>query len=167
MRERKGENDGYSGTPSGHTRQHWPTPERVITEDLRSYRTGGPAAVWISLVPREQHGTRRRSCNPGSRQAAALGHPVRGQGQHRRRRHADHRRLPGIRLHRRASPRPWSQRLEAAGAILIGKTNLDQFATGLVGTRSPVRRLRQRLRCAVHLRRIELRLGRRGRQWHR
>ncbi len=29
------------------------------------------------------------------------------------------------------------ERLEAAGAILIGKTNLDQFATGLVGVRSP------------------------------
>ena len=29
------------------------------------------------------------------------------------------------------------ERLEAAGAIVIGKTNLDQFATGLVGTRSP------------------------------
>ncbi|MCH4144009.1 allophanate hydrolase [Acetobacter peroxydans] len=28
-------------------------------------------------------------------------------------------------------------RLEAAGGIMIGKTNLDQFATGLVGTRSP------------------------------
>ena len=28
-------------------------------------------------------------------------------------------------------------RLEQAGAVLIGKTNLDQFATGLVGTRSP------------------------------
>ena len=27
--------------------------------------------------------------------------------------------------------------LEAAGAVLIGKTNLDQFATGLVGVRSP------------------------------
>src|SRR5690606_41900397 len=28
-------------------------------------------------------------------------------------------------------------KLRQAGAILIGKTNLDQFATGLVGTRSP------------------------------
>ncbi len=29
------------------------------------------------------------------------------------------------------------RRLMAAGAVLVGKTNLDQFATGLVGTRSP------------------------------
>jgi allophanate hydrolase len=29
------------------------------------------------------------------------------------------------------------ERLLAAGAVLVGKTNLDQFATGLVGTRSP------------------------------
>ncbi|MXO65563.1 allophanate hydrolase [Altericroceibacterium endophyticum] len=29
------------------------------------------------------------------------------------------------------------EQLEAAGAICVGKTNLDQFATGLVGTRSP------------------------------
>src|SRR3954447_15457228 len=28
-------------------------------------------------------------------------------------------------------------RLRAAGAVVIGKTNLDQFATGLVGVRSP------------------------------
>src|SRR5581483_7500218 len=27
--------------------------------------------------------------------------------------------------------------LRAAGALVLGKTNLDQFATGLVGTRSP------------------------------
>lgn len=29
------------------------------------------------------------------------------------------------------------ERLETAGAIVLGKTNLDQFATGLTGTRSP------------------------------
>ena len=29
------------------------------------------------------------------------------------------------------------RRLRAAGALVVGKTNLDQFATGLVGTRSP------------------------------
>jgi len=32
---------------------------------------------------------------------------------------------------------PVVARLLAAGAVLFGKTNLDQFATGLVGTRSP------------------------------
>jgi allophanate hydrolase len=32
---------------------------------------------------------------------------------------------------------PVVERLFDAGAILIGKTNLDQFATGLVGTRTP------------------------------
>ncbi len=35
------------------------------------------------------------------------------------------------------------QRLLDAGAVLIGKTNLDQFATGLVGTRSPFGAVRQ------------------------
>ncbi len=30
------------------------------------------------------------------------------------------------------------QRLIDSGAILIGKTNLDQFATGLVGVRTPL-----------------------------
>jgi allophanate hydrolase len=32
---------------------------------------------------------------------------------------------------------PVVERLRTAGALVLGKTNLDQFATGLVGTRSP------------------------------
>ena len=32
---------------------------------------------------------------------------------------------------------PVVQRMVDAGALIVGKTNLDQFATGLVGTRSP------------------------------
>lgn len=36
-----------------------------------------------------------------------------------------------------ASTAPAVQRLVDAGAVVLGKTNLDQFATGLVGTRSP------------------------------
>ena len=32
---------------------------------------------------------------------------------------------------------PVVTQLLSAGAVLVGKTNLDQFATGLVGTRSP------------------------------
>ncbi|MGW9346499.1 allophanate hydrolase [Nocardiopsis flavescens] len=36
-----------------------------------------------------------------------------------------------------AASAPAVRRLVAAGALVLGKTNLDQFATGLVGTRSP------------------------------
>ena len=39
--------------------------------------------------------------------------------------------------------------LEAAGAIVIGKTNLDQFATGLVGVRSPYGIPRNALRAEI------------------
>ena len=49
---------------------------------------------------------------------AALRRAVRGQGQHRRRRPADHRRLPGLRATRRRACRTRSQRLLDAGARL-------------------------------------------------
>ncbi len=43
---------------------------------------------------------------------------------------------PGYAYHP-AETAPAVQRLLDAGAVLLGKTNLDQFATGLVGVRSP------------------------------
>jgi len=55
------------------------------------------------------------------------------------------------------------RRLIEAGAIVIGKTNLDQFATGLVGVRSPYRGSAQSIRSGVRARRVELGIGGRGR----
>ena len=54
-------------------------------------------------------------------------------------------------------------RLKAAGALLVGKTNLDQFATGLNGTRSPYGAPRSVFNEALCLGRLLLRLGGRGR----
>lgn len=55
----------------------------------------------------------------------------------------------GLPLHRMPEPAtadaPAVARLRAAGAVVIGKTNLDQFATGLVGTRSPYGAVRNAL----------------------
>ncbi len=53
-------------------------------------------------------------------------------------------------------------RLRAAGAIVIGKTNLDQFATGLVGVRSPYGIPDNPVRADLDPGRIELGLGGRG-----
>jgi len=50
-------------------------------------------------------------------------------------------------------------RLRQAGAIVIGKTNLDQFATGLVGMRSPYGVPAQHARSDADPGRFELGLG--------
>ena len=52
------------------------------------------------------------------------------------------------------------QRLLEAGAIPLGKTNLDQFATGLVGTRSPYGACRNSFDGRYHLGRLEFGIGR-------
>ena len=67
--------------------------------------------------------------------------------------------LPGLRL-----PPDRTAPVRRAGCStparsLVGKTNLDQFATGLTGTRSPYGALRERLRRRPDLRRVELRVS--------
>ena len=55
----------------------------------------------------------------------------------------------------------WSTGSRAAGAVVVGKTNLDQFATGLVGTRSPYGAVREPAGARPRQRRLVERLGRR------
>ena len=96
-------------------------------------RAKGALPDWITLV---EEGTAVAKARAAAAWAA-LRHSLRRQGQYRRRRTADDLRLPGLRLcggtvgdGRRAA---WSRPARSS----IGKTNLDQFATGLNGTRSP------------------------------
>ena len=49
---------------------------------------------------------------------------------------------------------PVVERLLTAGGIFIGKTNLDQFATGLAGVRSPYGIAQKSVRRALHSRRF-------------
>ena len=81
---------------------------------------------------------RRARCARRSRQiAAALRHSGRREGQHRRQGSADDGRVPGLSSTTRKRTRLRVARLREAGALILGKTNLDQFATGLVGVRTP------------------------------
>ena len=76
---------------------------------------------------------------------------------------ADHGRLPGLRLSAGELRARRAARCIDAGAIPLGKTNLDQFATGLVGTRSPYGACRNAFDPQYRPRRlVELRLGGRG-----
>ena len=68
--------------------------------------------------------------------AGAMGVSDRGQGQRRRRRLADDRGLPGLQLPADEIGRTGFAGCVDAGAFIVGKTNMDQFAPGLTGARS-------------------------------
>ena len=139
-------------------------PHVVVDAVLDRLAARGDDGVWISRFDAAALHARAAAIEDrwaARGAAAALRGAVRRQGQHRRRRPADHRGLPGV----QPTPPPPTPRACACcstqGAIAVGKTNLDQFATGLNGTRSPVRRPGERLRRRPDLGRVEL--GQRGR----
>jgi allophanate hydrolase len=112
------------------------TPEAVIDEVYRRIAALGERPVWIALVPKEQ-----ALAALAARRAAGGVQPLFGvpfavkdnidvAGLPTTAACPDFAYVPTRSAH-------VVERLQAAGAILIGKTNLDQFATGLVGTRSP------------------------------
>lgn len=92
--------------------------------------------VWIHLVPREQALARAAALEKGPRDLPLYGVPFAVKDN------IDVAGLPttaGCPAYAYTPERDANvvRKLVDAGAILIGKTNLDQFATGLVGVRSP------------------------------
>jgi allophanate hydrolase len=114
-------------------------PTEVITEAYDRIEAQPLNPVWISLVPRETALARARALERRAPQPGAL--PLYGIPFAVK----DNIDVEGVPTtagcpayeYRPSQSATTVARLVQAGAIPIGKTNLDQFATGLVGTRSP------------------------------
>jgi allophanate hydrolase len=104
-----------------------------LRETYRKIREKGEKPVWIRVIPEEETIARAKALDP------AL--PLYGLTFAIK----DNIDLAGVPTtagcpdyaYTPAKSATVVERLMAAGALPIGKTNLDQFATGLVGTRSP------------------------------
>jgi allophanate hydrolase len=113
------------------------TPEAVVNETYDRIEAEGPHPVWITLVPRERALLRARELQSSDQTKLPLyGVPFAVKDN------LDVADLPTTAACPDYAYTPQQSatvvaRLEAAGAILVGKTNMDQFATGLVGTRTP------------------------------
>jgi allophanate hydrolase len=113
------------------------TPEAVINEIYDRINREGLRPVWITLVPREQAlstAKELQSADPTKLPLYGIPFAVKDN--------IDVAGLPTTAACPDYAYTPQASatvvaRLEAAGAILVGKTNMDQFATGLVGTRTP------------------------------
>lgn len=108
-----------------------------LYERIEGYESGGPSGIWITRLPHER--VRAWAASVQQRDPHSL--PLYGIPFAIK----DNIDLAGTPT-TAACPRfaynaersaHVVERLTAAGAIPIGKTNLDQFATGLAGTRSP------------------------------
>jgi allophanate hydrolase len=109
------------------------TPEAVLDEVYVRIAASGEQPVWITLVPKEQALAALRAAG-ADRPLFGIPFAVKDN--------IDVAGLPTTAgcpdfAYVPARSATVVEKLQAAGAILIGKTNLDQFATGLVGTRSP------------------------------
>ena len=115
------------------------TPEQVLDDVFARIAARGERPVWISLASREQ--VAAKLADGRRRQAAGEALPLFGIPFAVK----DNIDVAGLETTAACPEFTYLpersatvvERLEAAGAIVVGKTNLDQFATGLVGTRSP------------------------------
>ena len=112
------------------------TPTDVIRESYCRIRQRGERPVWISVIPEEESIARAESLGMFREDLPLYGIPFAVKDN------IDVAGVPttaGCPDFAYTPPRSAAvvEKLVAAGAIPIGKTNLDQFATGLVGVRSP------------------------------
>jgi allophanate hydrolase len=113
-------------------------PSDLIAEVYSKIAASGERPVWISVVPQEQALARARQLeeDPQALALSLYGVPFAVKDN------IDVAGLPTTAACPEFAYMPERNatvidRLLAAGAIVIGKTNMDQFATGLVGVRSP------------------------------
>jgi allophanate hydrolase len=112
-------------------------PAEAVAETYRRIEAAGDPGIFISLVPERDAVAAARALGPFDPRSRPLwGVPFAIKDN------IDLAGLPTTAAcpayaYRPAASAPAVARLVAAGAIPIGKTNLDQFATGLVGLRTP------------------------------
>lgn len=114
-------------------------PTEVIAEVYDRIEARGLRPIWISLVPREEALARARSLERRSPKAGSLplyGVPFAVNDNIDVEGIPTTAACPGY-SYTASQSATTVLRLIQAGAIPVGKTNMDQFATGLVGTRTP------------------------------
>ncbi len=113
------------------------SPEAVIAETYRRIAAVSDPGIFLALVPEAEALSAARALGPFDPLAKPLwGLPFAVKDN------VDVAGLPTTAAcpdfaYSPAATAPAVAKLLAAGAVLIGKTNLDQFATGLVGVRTP------------------------------
>lgn len=112
-------------------------PSDVVEDVYTRIETEGMRPVWISLVPRARALKRAQDLLTNDRRSLPLyGVPFAVKDNIDAAGMETTAGCPAF-AYRPNHSATVVRRLEEAGAILIGKTNMDQFATGLVGVRSP------------------------------
>lgn len=112
------------------------TPEDTVRKVYERIRSAGDDHVWIHLVPEADSLQRARELSSLSRDLPLYGVPFAIKDNFDVAGMPTTAGCPAYAYIPAATATAVSNAL-AGGAILIGKTNMDQFATGLVGTRSP------------------------------
>ena len=113
------------------------TPEEIVARSYARIRAHNDPAIFITLrAEAEVRAEAEALARSGDRAKPLFGIPVAVKDN------IDVKGLPTTAacpafLYRPSKDATAVARLRAAGALILGKTNLDQFATGLVGVRTP------------------------------